>query len=339
MAKKKQTENGDDVKFDAIAKIRKDFGDVLRPANEILDKKLEVFSSGSASLDFALGGGAEEGSLIEMSGLPKVGKSSLFLQWLVSYQKAGRDTYYIDAENRFGTKQLQIHGLDPTKLILIRSEGDKILDANDTLDLIEILIRNKPGCAIVLDSASTLCSRERATSKVDAQRRDTTPKLFSDFIVGVSPHIRINRVSLFVIRHVGMNQSPGAGEKYIASGGLKWDFRKDISLKCTWSEKWEEPKGEYIGKKLHIKVISSNFKPPVDKVDTYLRFAYGIDIEKETVQMAMEYGLLEKVGNWLTLNVTPEPVRLNGEAQMSEYLRQNPEAFQLLTQQIKDLFT
>lgn len=334
MAKKKEEDIIDGS--DLTNLINKKYGKIIRQADEILEQKLEVFSTGSPNLDLALGGGIQEGSCVEISGLPKIGKTSLCMQILTSYMKAGRATVLIDAENRFDKKNLQIHGLDPSKLTVIRSEACKVLDANDTLNLIDDLVKTQPGCAIVLDSMSSLISRERATSEVDGQRRDTRPKLYSDWIQGISPYIRINRVTLILVRHVGMNQDP-RGKKYVADSGMKVEFRKDVGLQCVWAEKWQQGKDEFIGKVMHYEVTSSNFTSPKSNVDVYLRFGYGIDEQKETLMQAIDYGIVEKSSSWLNLSYLAEPIKLQGEDNVVEYLKCNPESYQLLKDKIKEL--
>ena len=333
MAKKK-VEKEDGELSDMISDIVKKYGNIIKPASEILEEKLEVFSTGSPNLDLALGGGIQEGSMIEVVGLPKVGKTSLCLQTLTSYMDKGRACYFFDSENRFDKKNLQIRGMRAEKLNLIRSEEDKILDANDTLNLIEQIMKKEKGCAIVLDSLSTLLSRERATSEVDAQRRDTRPKLYSDWLQGISPLIRINKISLFIIRHFGTNVT-GQGKKYIPDGGLKVEFRKDISLHCAWSEKWMHGE-KYLGKIMHFDILCSNFAAPIDKIDTYLRFGYGIDREKEVVSQGLDFGLLERSGSWILLSFLQEPIKLQGEERVIEYLRENPESYTLLATKIKE---
>lgn len=333
MAKKK-SEDGE-FKGDIDSLINKKYGDVIRNADEILEQNLEVFSTGSPNIDFAIGGGIQEGSVVEVCGLPKVGKTSLCLQSLSNFMAKGRDCYFIDAESRFDKKNLQIHGLDPKKLKIIRSEEGHLLTATTTLDLIDDIIKSQKGCAIVLDSLSTLISDERATTGVDGQRRDTRPKTYSDWIVGISPHIRINRVTLFIIRHYGTNTS-GNGPKYSPDGGLKVSFRKDVSLHCKWHEKWKQGE-KFLGNIMHFAIDSSNFACPVENVDTYLRFGYGIDEEKEMVSQAIDYGILEKSGSWLTLNFLDEPVKMQGEEKVIEFLKENPESYKILQNKIKEL--
>jgi len=334
MAKKKSEGDGE-FKGDIDALINKKYGDVIRPASEIIDQNLEVFSTGSPNIDVAIGGGIQEGSVVEVCGLPKVGKTSLCLQSLSNFIAKGRPCFFVDVENRFDRKNLQIHGLDSSKLKLIRSEEGNILTITKTLDLIDDIIKSEKGCAVVLDSLSALLSDERAIDGVDGQRRDTRPKTNADWILGISPYIRINRATLFVIRHYSTNTS-GNGAKYSPDGGLKVSFRKDVSLHCKWHEKWKVGE-KFLGNIMHFAIDSSNFASPVENVDTFLRFGYGIDQEKEIVSQAIDYGILERAGSWITLSYLEEPIKLQGEEKVIDFLRENPDSYTVLRAKIQEL--
>lgn len=335
MAKKKES-NAEVFNIDVMSQLVKDYGDIIRPASEILDDTKEVFSTGSPLLDNALGGGVQEGCLIEVAGPPKSGKSTTILQTLASYQKKGRNCYYIDAENRFDKKNLEIHGLDTTKLRLIRSDENSILDAVHILSIIEHIMKNDKGAAIVLDSASALCSREKIGEEVTAQRRDTRPKLWSDFLSSNNSYIRINNISLFVVRHLISTQNP-MGKKWTTDGGVKLDYYKSVSIHCKYCERWIQ-KEKQIGQVLHWEVECSNFGGPVQSVDSYIRYGYGIDEEKECFTMAVDYGLVSKAGSWFTLSFleSDEPVKFQGDENAIEYLRNNPEAYNALKVKLKE---
>ena len=240
-------------------------------------------------------------------------------------------------ETRIDKKNLRIKGLDETKLNLIQSKEKKVLNANEVLEMIENIVKNDPGCLIILDSISSLISKERASSEVDGQRRDTRAKLYSDFLCGISPYIHINRVTLILLRQMGMNQEP-KGKKYIPDGGIKIDYYKDVSLYCTWSEKWLDKDDKQIGKIAHFEINCSNNAGPVSNVETYLRFNYGVDCQKEILSQSIDFGLVERSGPaWLVLNFLEEPIKLNGEEKTVQFLKDNPDKFELLKNKIKEL--
>ena len=75
MAKKKTMSSSDIATVNK--QIIKDFGDVVRTGNELFDdikdrKLLPI----SPAIDYAIGGGIQEGSLVQLAGKPKSGESA-----------------------------------------------------------------------------------------------------------------------------------------------------------------------------------------------------------------------------------------------------------------------
>ena len=90
----------------ALKQIEKDFGQgaVMKLGDSGKDAGLEVVSTGSLSLDAALGvGGVPKGRVIEIYGPESSGKTTLALHVIAEAQKAGGIAGFIDAE----------HALDP----------------------------------------------------------------------------------------------------------------------------------------------------------------------------------------------------------------------------------
>jgi RecA/RadA recombinase len=338
MAKKKSEVEEEELEeeFDGIASVIKKYGDLIKPASQILQRDLQIFSTGSPNIDSALGGGIQEGCVVEIAGLAKAGKTFICMQTVVDYQNKNRNCYFFDMETRLDKKNLRIKGLDVEKLNLIQSKEKKILNANEVLAMIESIVKSDPGCLIILDSISSLISKERAAESADGQRRDTRPKLWSDFLCGISPYIHINRVTLILIRHMGMNQDV-RGKKYIPDGGMKIDYYKDVSLHCTWSEKWINKDEKQIGKIAHFEINCSNNAGPVSNVETFLRFNHGVDAEKEILSQSIDFGLVEQKKSWIVLSFLDEPIKLQGEERVVTYLRENPEAYKVLQNKIKEL--
>ena len=91
----------------AVAAIEKEYGKgaIMRLTDEAISAEIGVVSSGSMSLDLALGiGGYPRGRIIEVFGPESSGKTTLALHAIASAQKAGGVAAFIDAE----------HALDPS---------------------------------------------------------------------------------------------------------------------------------------------------------------------------------------------------------------------------------
>lgn len=93
----------------ALGQIEKQFGKgaVMRMGDSQINRDIGVISTGSLTLDIALGiGGLPKGRIVEIYGPESSGKTTLTLQAIAECQKAGGTAAFIDAE----------HALDPTML-------------------------------------------------------------------------------------------------------------------------------------------------------------------------------------------------------------------------------
>src|ERR1043166_8650004 len=88
----------------AVDQIEKQFGtgSIMR-LGEAHKVNVETISTGSLSLDIALGGGIPKGRVIEIYGPESSGKTTVCLHAVAEVQRAGGTAAYVDAE----------HALDP----------------------------------------------------------------------------------------------------------------------------------------------------------------------------------------------------------------------------------
>ena len=108
--KAKKSAGGEDARQanldSALAQITKTFGEgsIMRLGDANARSSIEGISTGSLSLDLALGiGGVPKGRIIEIYGPESSGKSTVMLHVIANAQKAGGVCSFIDAE----------HALDP----------------------------------------------------------------------------------------------------------------------------------------------------------------------------------------------------------------------------------
>ena len=83
----------------AINQVRRSYGEsAIMRLGENLQVNVEAVSTGSLSLDLALGiGGLPKGRIVEIYGPESSGKTTLALHAVASAQKAGGEVAYIDA--------------------------------------------------------------------------------------------------------------------------------------------------------------------------------------------------------------------------------------------------
>lgn len=306
MSKKKAVSSkfSDDVISNSIVSK---YGDVVRSGKEVLDNinSLEVISV-SPALDIALGGGLREGSVVVMTGDPKSGKTTTSLHFAAKCQAKGKRVIYVDTEGRMSEQNfIGIPGLDPDKIIVIQSTNDRILSAEDFLNIVEYYINNDPGCLIITDSLSNMVPACELEGEVRTGVRNALPRLLSMFFKRISGTLMKNKVLLLCVTHNIANTggSPYAPSK-MADCGNMLQYQAGTNMVITHRGKWQVPKdsGPHVGQIANWLIKTSNAGGrPNSTAESWIRYGAGIDEVQEVVQIACEFRLIKTAGAWYTI--------------------------------------
>ena len=133
--------------------IRKEFGEmsILR-MGDAAEKNIEAISTGSLSLDLALGvGGLPKGRIIECYGHESSGKTTLALHVVANAQKAGGTAAFIDAEHALDPGYARKIGVNLDNLIVSQPNSGE-----EALTICEQLAKSGAVDVIVVDSVAAL---------------------------------------------------------------------------------------------------------------------------------------------------------------------------------------
>jgi len=311
--------------------------DVIINADNIIDKNRKIVSV-SPVIDFALNGGIPEGSWVLLSGVPKSGKSITALQIAANAQQQyGKDVFIGNVEHRINKKELSgIHNLDISKIEVIQSQRKKILMAQDFLQEFTHIIKTVPGCVLIVDSSSALCAEKEFTEDVTAQARNEGPKLLANFCRKMASIVPVQDVILIIIQHLIANTS-GYGTPFYEDGGNKVQYQADIKLRCTSFQKWELKPNDAatrVGQVANWQVITSALGPPGGKVQSYIRYGYGIDDVKEIIGLGLDMGVITKGGAWYSIKFQDEEFKFQGEEKFRNALVDETELLDHIKKQI-----
>jgi len=196
MARKKKTNKFvEDVVSSTVVST---YGDVVRTGSEVLSNlnNLQVIGL-SPALDIALGGGLREGSCVVMTGDPKSGKTTTALCFAAKCQKLGKKIIYANTEGRLAKQNFEgIKGLDPDKILIVESTDDRVLSAEDFLNIIEYYINNDPECVIIVDSMSNMVPKVELEGEVRTGVRNSLPRLLSMFFKRIGGSVTKNKTIL-----------------------------------------------------------------------------------------------------------------------------------------------
>jgi recombination protein RecA len=326
---------------EALEKIlKKKYGDIFLSADQITQKEKVVIPV-SPKLDIGLNGGVPEGSWFIISGKPKLGKSTLALQFCATAQKeeyGARRCYYLDAEGRLEKKILNgIEGLQQDKLTVVKSSQGNILSSEKFLTIAEQIIKTEPNIILVIDSASAMCSQsEMDSEEIKGTGRNNGPKLLAEFTRRLANVVPVQNNIVIIIQHMIANTS-GYGPSFMEDGGNKICYQSDIKLRGRTFTKWEDNTKKQIGQIATWDVVHSALGAPGATVEGYIRFGYGIDSIWELIDIATDLDLIEKGGAWFTIKFTGEEIKLQGQNKVWQYLNDNPELCKKLKEEIRRL--
>jgi len=325
--------------------LNKTFGDnIILSGNSIVDKK-SVIIPVSPSLDVLLNGGIPEGSFVILTGMPKIGKTTVSLDFAATAQKEeykgdlknSREVYYLNVEGRLKKRDLEgIPGLDLSRFHVIGSQEGKILHAEEFLQIAEKIINEVPGSIVIIDSYSALCTEAEITSEMNKMQRADGAKLLKKFCRKVSNVIPVNKNIVIGITHLIGNPT-GYGAEYKEGGGTGIAYQVDIKLRAKSCKPWTlSADGNQIGQEVEWQVVCSALGSPGGVITSYLRYGQGIDKYMEAITLASDIGIIHKGGAWYTLTALDDKPKFQGTEKVRNYLLENHQAYEDLAVAIKN---
>ncbi|WP_312846467.1 recombinase RecA, partial [Exiguobacterium artemiae] len=160
----------------ALRQIEKQFGKgSIMKLGESADQRVSVISSGSITLDIALGaGGYPRGRVIEVYGPESSGKTTVSLHAIAEVQKQGGQAAFIDAE----------HALDPAYASKLGVNIDELLlsqpdTGEQALEIAEALVRSGAVDILVVDSVAALVPKAEIEGEMGDSHMGLQARLMS----------------------------------------------------------------------------------------------------------------------------------------------------------------
>ena len=200
MAEKKKMDSLNLV-IEQIKKQTKDPNAIMRLGdNKKNIKKIDVISTGSISLNTALGiGGLPKGRIVEIYGPESSGKTTLTLHCIAEAQKNKGTAAFIDVEHALDPKYAKNLGVDTNNLLI--SQPD---DGEQALEIAEALIRSGELDILVIDSVAALVPKAELDGEMGDSHMGLHARLMSQAmrkLTGVVSKSKTCVVFINQIRH------------------------------------------------------------------------------------------------------------------------------------------
>ena len=314
-----------------LSDIEKQFGkgSIMR-LGDSGTREIDVISSGSISLDVALGiGGYPKGRIIEIYGPESSGKTTFALHAIAEAQKAGGKAAFIDAENSLDPQYAARLGVDINELLLSQPDNGE-----QALEITEALVRSGAISVIVIDSVAALVPQAEIEGEMGDSHVGLQARLMSQALrklAGV-----INKTGTIAIFINQLREKVGVmfGNPEVTPGGRALKFYSSIRLDIRRSESIKMGT-DIIGNKVNVKVVKNKMAPPFKTCQVDIMYGTGISKEGEVIDLGSEAGIIEKAGAWYSYN--GEKIG-QGKENVKDYLKANPQVFEEIMNKVRDYY-
>jgi recombination protein RecA len=303
----------------ALAQIDRAFGkgSIMRLGTNDKPVEIESISTGSLSLDIALGiGGLPKGRVIEIYGPESSGKTTLALHCVAEAQKKGGIAAFVDAEHALDVGYARKLGVKLDDLLISQPDtGEQALEIADTL------VRSGAVDILVVDSVAALTPK----AELDGEMGDSLPglqaRLMSQALRKLTASISKSNTIVIFINQIRMKIGVMYGSPETTTGGnaLKFYASVRLDIRRTGAIKDRE---EVVGNTTRVKVVKNKVAPPFRQVEFDIMYGEGISKVGELVDLGVKANIVEKSGSWFSF----DGQRIGqGRENAKSFFRDNPD--------------
>lgn len=302
----------------AISQLEKKYGKgaVMSLGNSIADK-VEFFSSGSLSLDIALGiGGFPRGRICEIYGPESSGKTTLALSAAAEAQRAGGTVVYIDAEHALDVNYAKRLGVDTAKLLVSQPDCGE-----QALEICEALVSSNSVDLIVVDSVAALVPRAEIDGEMEDQQPGLQARLMSKALRKLTAITAKSNTTIVFINQIRMKIGVMFGSPETTTGGNALKFYASVRLDVRRIGQIKD-QNDVTGNRVRVKVVKNKVAAPFREAEFDIIFNEGVSLMGEIVDLGSDKGIIDKAGAWFSFRGE----RMGqGREGAKQFLRDNPE--------------
>lgn len=288
----------------AMGQIDKQFGKgTIMRLGDGSGLNVETISSGSLTLDIALGGGLPIGRIVEIYGPESSGKTTVALSAIASAQKQGLQCAFIDAEH--------------------------------ALEITDALVRSGAVNIIVVDSVAALTPKAEIKGEIGDSHMGLHARMMSQAMRKLKGNINTSKSIVIFINQIRMKIGVMFGNPETTTGGNALKFYASVRMDVRRIGAVKNKETEVIGSETRVKVVKNKVAPPFRQAEFRIMYGEGISHADEVVTLAEGCKIITKAGAWYSYGNE----RLGqGRDKTIEWLKENPELLADIEQQVREKY-
>ncbi len=288
---------------------------------------VDVFSTGSISLDAALGvGGIPRGRIIEIFGPESSGKTTLALHCVAEAQKQDGLAAFVDAEHALDPIYAKKLGVDTANLLVSQPDNGE-----QALEIVETLVRSGALDIIIIDSVAALVPKAEIEGEMGDSHMGLQARLMSQALRKLTGTVSKSNTAVIFINQIREKIGIMFGNPETTTGGRALKFytsiRMDIRRIATIKEA-----NEAMGNRTKVKVVKNKLAPPFRECEFDIMYSLGISREGDILDQAVEHRIIDKSGTWFSFKDT----RLGqGRENVKRFFQENPDMLEKVLTELK----
>ena len=268
------------------------------------------------------------GRIIEIYGPESSGKTTLTLHIVAEVQKMGGEAAFIDAE----------HALDPIYAKKLRVDIERLIvsqpdNGEEALEITEKLIRSSAVDLVVVDSVAALVPKAEIEGNMGDSHMALQARLMSQALRKIAGQMNKTNTTVIFINQIREKVGVLYGSPEVTPGGRALKFYSSVRIDIRKADKILES-GVMVGNKTKVKIVKNKVAAPFKEVMLTMRYGKGLDTEGDIINLAIDFGVVEKAGSWFSYN--GERIG-QGRDKVREYMEANPDKKEEIEEKVKQM--
>jgi recombination protein RecA len=313
----------------AVGQIEKQFGkgSIMRLGQKGAIAPMESISTGSISIDYALGiGGLPRGRVIEIFGPESSGKTTLALQVIAEAQRSGGMAAFVDAEHALDAQYAQKLGVELDNLLVSQPDNGE-----QALEIVEVLIRSNSVDVVVVDSVAALVPKAEIEGEMGEAQMGLQARLMSQALRKLTGVVSKSKTTLIFINQLREKIGVMFGNPETTTGGRALKFYASVRIDIRRIASIKDG-DQVVGGRTRVKVVKNKVAPPFREAEFDVMYGEGISREGDLLDLAVEKRIVEKSGAWFAYGGD----RLGqGRENAKQFLKDNPQIRQTIEDRVR----